>query len=130
MAHGSFVWYELMTTDTKAAKAFYGSVIGWGAQSADQPSMEYTMLKAGENPVAGLMTLPEEVRKAGGRPGRVGYVAVDDVDTSAAQVTKEGGTLHRPPNDIPGMWLELSLIQTIPACSSRAKRWASARSRV
>jgi uncharacterized protein len=103
MSHGSFVWYELMTTDTEAAKAFYGSVIGWEAQSADQPSMEYTMLKAGGVPVAGLMTLTEEARKMGGRPGWVGYVAVDDVDASAAQVTKEGGTVHRPPSDIPGV---------------------------
>ena len=26
---GSNVWYELMTTDPDAAKAFYGSVVGW-----------------------------------------------------------------------------------------------------
>ena len=26
--HGSFVWYELMTTDATAAEAFYKSVIG------------------------------------------------------------------------------------------------------
>jgi uncharacterized protein len=103
MSQGSFVWYELMTTDTKAAKAFYGSVIGWGAENADHPGMEYTMLKAGEVPVAGLMTLPEERRKMGGPPGWIGYVAVDDVDAAAAQVTKEGGTVHRPPSDIPGI---------------------------
>ena len=29
-----FVWYELMTTDTKAAEAFYSKVIGWTAQDA------------------------------------------------------------------------------------------------
>ncbi|HUP00208.1 MAG TPA: VOC family protein, partial [Gemmatimonadota bacterium] len=26
---GKFVWYELMTTDTEAAKAFYSDVVGW-----------------------------------------------------------------------------------------------------
>ena len=25
----SFIWYELMTTDPKAAEAFYASVVGW-----------------------------------------------------------------------------------------------------
>jgi len=30
--HGRFVWYELMTTDPGAAKAFYGEVVGWGTQ--------------------------------------------------------------------------------------------------
>ena len=28
---GNFVWYELLTTDTKAAQAFYGDVVGWKA---------------------------------------------------------------------------------------------------
>lgn len=31
VSQGRFVWYELMTTDTAAAKAFYGKVVGWGA---------------------------------------------------------------------------------------------------
>jgi predicted enzyme related to lactoylglutathione lyase len=103
MSHGNFVWYELMTTDTKAAEKFYGSVIGWRAQDANHPGMEYAMFKAGDTPVAGLMTLPEDVRKMGARPGWIGYVAVDDVDASAAQVSEMGGTVHRPPADIPGV---------------------------
>ena len=28
-APGSFIWYELMTTDANAAAKFYGSVVGW-----------------------------------------------------------------------------------------------------
>ena len=28
--HGRFAWYELLTTDTAAAKAFYHDVVGWG----------------------------------------------------------------------------------------------------
>ena len=30
--HGRFVWHELMTTNTGAAKAFYGGVVGWATQ--------------------------------------------------------------------------------------------------
>ncbi len=26
---GRFVWYELLTTDTQAAVAFYSEVVGW-----------------------------------------------------------------------------------------------------
>ena len=26
---GSFIWYELMTSDADAAAKFYGTVIGW-----------------------------------------------------------------------------------------------------
>ena len=27
---GRFCWYELLTTDPKAAPAFYGVITGWG----------------------------------------------------------------------------------------------------
>jgi len=29
---GTFIWYEVMTSDTKAAASFYSDVIGWEAQ--------------------------------------------------------------------------------------------------
>ena len=50
-SEGRFVWYELMTTDTQAAKGFYTKVVGWGAQDASMPGMSYTMFTAGETPV-------------------------------------------------------------------------------
>ena len=31
-SHGRFVWYELMTSDVEAAKAFYAEVVGWGTK--------------------------------------------------------------------------------------------------
>ena len=33
-SHGRFVWYELMTTDMEAAKAFYAEVVGWDPRDA------------------------------------------------------------------------------------------------
>src|SRR3546814_10625597 len=80
--HGRCVWYELITTDTAAAVEFYREVIGWAAQGAGVEGVDYTLLMANGAAVAGLMALPEEVRNAGGRPGWIGYVAVDDVDRS------------------------------------------------
>ena len=53
--HGTFVWYELMTTDASAAETFYKSVIGWNAQDAGHA--DYTLLSVGDTQVAGLMTL-------------------------------------------------------------------------
>ena len=35
--HGRFVWYELMTTDTQAAKNFYGKVVA-GHQDMPMPA--------------------------------------------------------------------------------------------
>ena len=34
---GRFVWYELMTTDMKAAMSFYTKVVGCGAWDASSP---------------------------------------------------------------------------------------------
>ena len=42
-----FIWYELMTTDTKAAEAFYASVVGW-TPKAFEGGQDYTVLNAGD----------------------------------------------------------------------------------
>ncbi len=102
-APSNFVWYELMTTDGKAAEAFYRAVVGWSAQDAGVPGMSYTMLSAGETRVGGLMALPPKATAAGARPGWNGYVAVGDVDAYAARVTRAGGAIHHAPEDIPGV---------------------------
>jgi len=97
--HGRFVWYELLTTDIAGAKAFYGSVVGWGAQNASTPDLAYTLFTAGEVPVSGLMELPQDALNSGAMPRWVGYVAVDDVDASAERIKRLGGTLYVPPTD-------------------------------
>ena len=100
---GRFVWYELMTTDTEAAKAFYGDVVGWCATDAHVPGMFYAMFTLGDVRVSGLMNLPEEARKMGVPPCWIGYVAVDDVDAAAERVKHLGGTVHVEPRDIPNV---------------------------
>lgn len=102
-AHGTFVWYELMTTDPAGAERFYRSVLDWNARDAGMPTMAYTLLSAGDIPVAGLMAQPPDARAAGAPPGWIGYIAVDDVDASAGHVTANGGRLYCPPTDIPGV---------------------------
>src|SRR6266478_6084848 len=88
--YGRFVWYELLTTDIAAAKAFYGSVVGWGGQDVSTPEFAYILFTAGHGPVSGLMDLPHQARKMGATPRWVGYVAVDDVDASAERIKHLG----------------------------------------
>jgi uncharacterized protein len=92
-----------MTTDTAGAGAFYRDVIGWDAQDAGMRGMSYTLFKAGETSVGGMMALPQDACAGGARPGWIGYVAVDDVDASAAQAKKDGGNIYHGPDDIPGV---------------------------
>jgi len=98
---GRFVWYELMTSDREAAKAFYGAVVGWGAEDTPMPDMVYTMVTVGERPVGGVMELPDQARLHGVAPRWIGYVAVESVDATAEQAIRLGATQRVPPTDIP-----------------------------
>jgi hypothetical protein len=54
----TFIWYDVMTHDTKAAAAFYGDVIGWDAQENQMPDNRiYTVFTKGPTMVAGLMEI-------------------------------------------------------------------------
>ena len=101
--HGTFIWYELMTSDSKAAEPFYRSVIGWDAKDSGMADHPYTLLSVGPTQVGGLMPIPDAARAMGARPCWTGYVAVDDVDVFAARVTAAGGAVHRAGEDIPGV---------------------------
>src|SRR5260370_24982191 len=100
--HGKFVWYDLMTTDTKAAEKFYHDVIGWDAKDSGSPNHAYTLLSKGPSTVGGLMPIPKEARDNGMGPCWTGYIAVDDVDPYADKVKAAGGDVARPPQEIPG----------------------------
>lgn len=96
----NFAWYELMTTNTAAAAAFYTSVVGWSTTDVGSPQMPYTTFNVGATGVAGLMTLPKE---AGPMPAWIGYIHVPAVDAYVEQFVAAGGKLHKGPTDVPGM---------------------------
>jgi predicted enzyme related to lactoylglutathione lyase len=100
-SHGQFCWYELMTTDTDKAGAFYKAVLGWTVQDAGHPTMAYTMIKVGEQGIGGMMVLPEAAAKNGARPGWMGYVWVRDLEAAVDSLKAAGGTVHRPIDTIP-----------------------------
>jgi len=95
-----FVWYELMTNDLNAAEAFYKKVVGWDSETFSG-AMPYTVVKAGDTRVAGLMTIPDEAAKMGQPPAWVGYIYAADVDKQTDAIRKAGGKVYREPTDIP-----------------------------
>ena len=98
---GRFMWYELMTSDAKAAGAFYRSVVGWKTQAMGDV---YTTFHVGEaNGMAGMAELSAEDLAKGERSAWTGYVGVDDVDAYAGRLAKAGGTVRMAPADIPGI---------------------------
>lgn len=98
--HGHFVWYELVTTDVGAAKAFYGEVVGWRAHDLSMPGAVFALFTADGSPVGGLMDLPEGARKTGAGPRWAGYVGVDDIDAAGGQIERLGGAVYGPPTAI------------------------------
>ena len=101
---GTFIWYDLMTSDTKAAAKFYSDVIGWSTQ--EHPMADggtYTIFSNGPVMVAGLMAIPEPMRAEGVPPCWSGYISTDDVDAEVRRVTAAGGAIKRPPTDIPNV---------------------------
>jgi predicted enzyme related to lactoylglutathione lyase len=101
---GEFIWYELMTTDLEAARTFYGAVIGWEISSKTaMAGMDYRIARMPDADIAGMMQLDQDMIAGGGRPIWVGYIAVDDVDTTAAGISAGGGKIFIPPQDIPGV---------------------------
>lgn len=102
--HGSFIWYELLTKDARAAKAFYDSVVGWNIDAEPAPGgMDYRMINAADGAAGGVMQLDAEMLANGARPVWLGYLGVDDVDASVAAIVAAGGKVHLPAFDIPGV---------------------------
>ena len=96
---GGFAWYELLTTNAAAARAFYASVVGWQAQDASTAAFPYSVFSAGKTEVSGLMELPPDALRMGAEPRWVGYVAVDDIDDTVERLKRLGGSVFVPPTD-------------------------------
>lgn len=89
--HGTYIWYELLTTDPDAAAGFYTKVVGWSVRDAGmQGGMDYRLLAAPDADVGGLMKLPEGAPM---HPGWLGYIGVADVDATAGKINDLGGAV-------------------------------------
>src|SRR5262249_27102323 len=60
---GRPLWYELMTSDMKAAEGFYKTVVGWTTTPFEGAAQPYTMFNRGADvPIGGVMTKPDAVK--------------------------------------------------------------------
>ncbi|MFJ3880091.1 VOC family protein [Streptomyces sp. NPDC090077] len=107
---GSLCWTELYTSDAAAAKAFYGTVLGWRFDEMDLPGGGggYSLITpAGlpdERMHGGLMELPaEHLALANGRAYWHPVFAVADCDAAVAAVTAKGGNVQMGPEDAEGI---------------------------
>jgi predicted enzyme related to lactoylglutathione lyase len=93
---GSFCWIELMTTDVPAARTFYTTLFGWSVRESvmgNDQGTYFVFQKDGHD--VGAMYEEHRTRSAW-----VSYVAVSDVDASAAHARSLGGQVHAGPFDV------------------------------
>ena len=100
-APGMFCWFELGTSDTGAAKKFYGQLFGWTAEDMPAgPDMVYTMLQRDGKEIGAMYGLSEEHKSQGVPPHWLTYISVASADESAAKAKELGGTVMMEPFDV------------------------------
>lgn len=92
---GEFCWNELATPNVKAAKDFYGKVLGWEFTDHDMGDMTYTMIKRGAKEFGGIWQIPND-QKNEIPPHWMGYILVDDVESTLTKAKNEGATVKMP----------------------------------
>lgn len=97
---GTFQWNECETRDVAAAADFYTAVFGYRVDQMDMGQEEpYRLFMLGENRVAGLFKLTEEME--GVPPNWMTVFAVADCDAAVAKAGQLGGQALMPATDIP-----------------------------
>ncbi len=100
-SHGRHVWFDLRTSDPKAAGGFYRQLLGYGAQQWSEGEYEMFTVEGGDT-VGGVMKLPDEAAAMGAPPHWLGYVSVADLASTVAKVEGLGGSVLKAPTEIPG----------------------------
>lgn len=95
---GAFSWFELTTTDVRAAEAFYTRLFGWTTEPWSGEGA-YTLITVDGKQVADIVAAPTSENPRGLGWGI--YVTVTDVDETASRVPEFGGKVVVQPTDIP-----------------------------
>jgi predicted enzyme related to lactoylglutathione lyase len=98
---GRFVWYELLTTDMKAAQKFYTTVVGWGTTPFEGSPEPYVMwTREGAGPVGGVMTIPEGMNFP---PHWEMYVGVPKLEDAVDEIQRRGGSALSDVIEVPNI---------------------------
>ena len=98
---GRPLWYELMTTDMKAAETFYKKVVGWTSAPFEGSPQPYTIFsRSAEVPVGGVMPTPQGLTAP---PFWAMYVGVPKLEETRDRITKLGGGECSPVIEVPNI---------------------------
>lgn len=99
---GTILWCDLTVPDAAAIRDFYARVVGWRAEPVNMGSYtDFNMLPPdGGEAAAGICHARDA--NADVPPQWLVYIVVDDVDESAAECVKLGGTIVSAPRSMGG----------------------------
>jgi predicted enzyme related to lactoylglutathione lyase len=98
---GRVLWYELLTTDMKAAEKFYAAVVGWTVAPFEGSPQPYDLwMRGGDQPVGGVMTIPAGMNFP---PHWEMYVGVDKLEDAIAKIEQLGGQSLGPLIEVPNV---------------------------
>jgi predicted enzyme related to lactoylglutathione lyase len=89
-APGTFSYVHLATTDSAAARAFYGELLGWTTEDLAGAPSPYAFFRLDGDIVAGVAQLPDAMAD---KLAWVSYVTVEDAAATAARARELGGAV-------------------------------------
>lgn len=97
---GAPCWFDCLSRDADAAKAFYEAVFGWTSETMDAGGMTYHLFLRDGQPTCGVMAMPP-VMPAEVPSHWVVDFSIADVDAAATYVQANGGRITQSAMDTP-----------------------------
>jgi uncharacterized protein len=89
-------WFEISTSDAKAARAFYAKLFGWNLQVLEET--DYALVDTGVKDAIG-----GGIGQAQGPNQVIFYIEVDDPQAYLDRIAQAGGKTVVPVTEVPGM---------------------------
>jgi len=98
---GKFIWFDLVTDNLPAARAFYRDVFGWNFREVVDAPAGYTVIENGKDKMGGML---EMARPPNARVGArwVPLISVVSPEAAAQVVKSRGGSVLVAPKTISG----------------------------
>jgi predicted enzyme related to lactoylglutathione lyase len=91
------IWFDLMTSDPEAARAFYAAVFGWEYDVSGPEMGHYAMARVGDANAAGIGGIPPG---EGYPPAWTVYFGVADAEATTRAIEAAGGRTLAPTMDV------------------------------
>ena len=98
---GKFIWFDLVTADAYASKAFYGVIFGWDFHSVGSGAGRYTLIENRGRNIGGMHFRPRDKGPAQGSRW-ISLLSVADLAQAVKYVETHGGKVVVAPTAFEG----------------------------